>query len=39
MIDHVLACLRGEDVNQLAPSNVLESLRLTLELHEAVNRS
>lgn len=38
MIDHVLACLRGEEVNQLAPSSVLESLRLTLELHEAVNR-
>lgn len=38
MIDHVLACLRGEEVNQLVPSSVLESLRLTLELHEAVNR-
>lgn len=38
MIDHVLACLRGEEVNQLAPSTVLDSLRLTLELHDAVNR-
>lgn len=38
MIDHVLACLRAEEVNRLAPSTVLESLRLTLELHEAVNR-
>jgi len=38
MIDHLLACLRGEEVNQLAPSTVLDSLRLTLELHEAVTR-
>lgn len=36
MIDHVLACLRGEEVNQLAPSTVLDSLQLTLELQEAV---
>lgn len=38
VIDHVLACLRGEEVNQLAPSTVLDSLRLTLELHEAVTQ-
>jgi hypothetical protein len=38
MIDHLLAYLRGEDVNQLGPRSVLNSLRLTLELHEAVNR-
>jgi len=38
MINHLLACLRGEEVNQLAPSTVLDSLRLTLELHEAVTR-
>jgi hypothetical protein len=38
MIDHVLACLGGEEVNQLAPSTVLDCLRLTLELHEAVTR-
>jgi len=30
MIDHVVACLRGEEVNQLAPSSVLDSLRRTL---------
>jgi predicted dehydrogenase len=38
MIDHVLACLRGQAVNQLAPASVLDSLRLTLEVHQAVNR-
>jgi predicted dehydrogenase len=38
MIDHVLACLRGQAVNQLAPASVLDSLRLTLDVHQAVNR-
>jgi predicted dehydrogenase len=38
MIDHVLACLHGQAVNQLAPASVLDSLRLTLDVHQAVNR-
>jgi hypothetical protein len=38
MIDHVLACLRGEEVNQLDPTSVLDSMRLTLDVHQAVNR-
>jgi predicted dehydrogenase len=38
VIDHVLACLRGQADNQLATSSVLDSLRLTLDVHTAVNR-
>jgi hypothetical protein len=38
MIDHVLACVRGEADNRLAPDSVLESLRLTLDVHHAVSR-
>jgi predicted dehydrogenase len=38
MIDHVLACLHGQAVNQLAPASVLDSLRLTLDVHQALNR-
>jgi predicted dehydrogenase len=38
MIDHVLACLQGQAVNQLAPASVLDSLRLTLDVHQAVNQ-
>jgi hypothetical protein len=37
-IDHVLACLRGEAINQLTPASVLDSLKLTLDVHQAVNR-
>ena len=37
-IDHVLACLQGEDINQLTPASVLDSLKLTLDVHHAVNR-
>jgi UDP-N-acetylglucosamine 3-dehydrogenase len=38
MIDHVLACLHGQAVNQLDPASVLDSLRLTLDVDQAVNR-
>jgi predicted dehydrogenase len=38
VIDHVLACLRGEASNQLTPASVLDSLELTLDVHRAVNR-
>lgn len=38
MIDHVLACLRGQASNENSPTSVLDSLRLTLEVHQAVNR-
>ena len=37
-IDHVLACLQGEAINQLTPASVLDSLKLTLDVHQAVNR-
>ena len=37
-IDHVVACLRGEAINQLTPASVLDSLKLTLDVHQAVNR-
>jgi predicted dehydrogenase len=37
-IDHVLACLRGEAINQLTPASVLNSLKLTIDLHQTVNR-
>ena len=36
-IDHVLACLQGATPNQLTPASVLDSLKLTLDLHRAVN--
>jgi predicted dehydrogenase len=38
MIDHVLACLGGEAVNELGPASVLDTLRLTLDLQNAVSR-
>jgi hypothetical protein len=38
VIDHVLACLQGENINQLTPASVLDSLKLTLDVHQAVNR-
>ena len=37
MIDHVLACLRGEDDNQITPASVLNTLTLTLDIDHSVN--
>ncbi|MFI6999293.1 Gfo/Idh/MocA family protein [Nocardia sp. NPDC050175] len=39
MIDHVLAVLRGGADNQIAPASVLDALRLTLDIDQAVKRS
>ncbi|WP_147287801.1 hypothetical protein [Nocardia pseudobrasiliensis] len=36
MIDHVLACLRGEADNRIAPESVLATVQLTLDIHESV---
>ncbi|MGI5347161.1 Gfo/Idh/MocA family protein [Streptomyces sp. CA-250714] len=37
MLDHVLACLRGESENTIAPHTVLDALQLTLDIHHRVN--
>ncbi|MFI9509003.1 Gfo/Idh/MocA family protein [Nocardia sp. NPDC052566] len=37
MIDHVLACLRGEAANEIAPLSVIESLGLTLDIQRALD--
>ncbi|MGW8375379.1 hypothetical protein [Streptomyces sp. ODS28] len=37
MLDHVLACLRGEAANEIAPQTVLDALQLTLDIHHQVN--
>ncbi|QIS14183.1 Gfo/Idh/MocA family protein [Nocardia arthritidis] len=37
MIDHVLACLRGEVVNRIAPASVLDTLAVTLGIDAIVN--
>lgn len=37
MIDHVLACLRGEVANEIAPATVLDALELTLDVDHLVN--
>lgn len=34
MIDHVLACLRGEQINRIAPATVLVALDLTLHIQQ-----
>ncbi|MGD3111502.1 Gfo/Idh/MocA family protein [Streptomyces sp. YGL11-2] len=39
MIDHVLACLRGEAVNEIAPASVLDALQLTLDVEQQINGS
>ncbi|CAM4439757.1 Gfo/Idh/MocA family oxidoreductase [Nocardia ninae] len=36
MIEHVLACLRGEADNRIALSSVLDALALTLDIHHAI---
>ncbi|NNH68659.1 Gfo/Idh/MocA family oxidoreductase [Nocardia uniformis] len=38
MIDHVLTCLRGETENEIAPSSVLDTLALTLDIHAAIQQ-
>ncbi|WP_020667744.1 Gfo/Idh/MocA family protein [Amycolatopsis nigrescens] len=37
MIDHVLACLRGEQANEIGPATVLDALRLTLDIDRRIN--
>lgn len=37
MIEHVLACLRGEAENEITPATVLDALQLTLDLDKQVN--
>ncbi|QHC24579.1 Gfo/Idh/MocA family protein [Streptomyces sp. GS7] len=37
MIDHVLACLRGEADNEIAPATVLDALQLTLDIDHRIN--
>ncbi|MEV2274428.1 Gfo/Idh/MocA family oxidoreductase [Nocardiopsis sp. NPDC049922] len=37
MIDHVLACLRGEADNEIAPESVLDALQLTIDVDRLVN--
>ncbi|WAL99452.1 hypothetical protein [Streptomyces sp. Je 1-369] len=39
MIDHVLACLRGEAENEIAPASVLDALQLTLDVDRRGNGS
>ncbi|MFI1680482.1 Gfo/Idh/MocA family protein [Streptomyces sp. NPDC020607] len=39
MIDHVLACLRDEAENEIAPASVLDALQLTLDVDRRVNGS
>ncbi|MER7991276.1 Gfo/Idh/MocA family oxidoreductase [Streptomyces noursei] len=37
MIAHVLACLRGEAANEIAPATALDALQLTLDIDQQVN--
>nr|WP_206314572.1 Gfo/Idh/MocA family oxidoreductase [Streptomyces coryli] len=37
MIDHVLACIRGEAGNEIGPESVLDALRFTLDIDARVN--
>lgn len=37
MIGHVLACLRGEAANEIAPTTVLDALQLTLDIDRQAN--
>ncbi|MEG8179976.1 Gfo/Idh/MocA family oxidoreductase [Nocardia terpenica] len=37
MIDHVLACLRGQATNRIAPDSVLNALAVTLDIDAVVN--
>ncbi|MFI6866018.1 Gfo/Idh/MocA family protein [Nocardia sp. NPDC050406] len=38
MIEHVLACLRGEAENRITPASVMDALELTLDVHAQVSR-
>lgn len=38
MIEHVLACLRGETENLIEPASALPALELTLRVHERLNQ-
>lgn len=39
MIDHVLACLRGQTTNRIDPASALPALTLTLDIHQRLTRS
>jgi UDP-N-acetylglucosamine 3-dehydrogenase len=37
VIEHVIACLQRRAVSRLGPASVLDSLRVTLDVHRALN--
>ncbi|MFF2813223.1 Gfo/Idh/MocA family protein [Streptomyces sp. NPDC058000] len=37
LIEHVLACLRGQETNEIPPESTLDALALTLDVHHRVN--
>jgi hypothetical protein len=37
VIDHVIACLQGRATSRISPDSVLDTLRVTLDVHHAVN--
>ncbi len=37
VIDHVIACLQGRAKSRLSPRSVLDTLRLTLDVHDALS--
>jgi predicted dehydrogenase len=39
VINHVLACLAGNSTSRLAPESVLDSLQLTLDIHDKLTAS
>jgi UDP-N-acetylglucosamine 3-dehydrogenase len=38
VIDHVIACLQDRAASRLSPASVLDTLRVTLDVHDALNR-
>jgi hypothetical protein len=39
VINHVLACLAGNSTSRVAPESVLDSLQLTLDIHDKLTAS
>jgi UDP-N-acetylglucosamine 3-dehydrogenase len=39
VIEHVIACLQGRAASRLSPASVLDTLRVTLDVHHALNPS
>jgi predicted dehydrogenase len=37
VIEHVIACLQGRAASRLSPASVLDTLRVTLDVHHALN--